>query len=310
MRRALVTGARGFVAWPCRALLARRVRCGCLTGSTAADGPRRRRAPRRWRCSGSVTRSRRSGATARRRPGSRRPVAGCRHGLPPRRRDDRRRRPRVAARGLRHQRARHLERARSLPRGAGSGGSSSPPPTRPTAPAPSCPTARTSRCEPPTPYEASKAAADLIARCYAQLRPAGGGDPLRQHLRRRRSQLLAAGAGGGLRGARRPRRRCCAPTAAPSATCSTSRMPPPPIWRSPTTSTRRRAAARPSTPAASGPTGCSRSSRRSPQLAGTGRRARDPRQRQSRGRDRPPVRRRGQAARAAAGRRGSGSGTV
>ena len=53
----------------------------------------------------------------------------------------------------------------------GPGASSSPPPTRPTGPARSCPTARTCSCAPASPYEASKAAADAIALSY---RPAYG----------------------------------------------------------------------------------------------------------------------------------------
>ena len=55
-----------------------------------------------------------------------------------------------------------------------------------------------------------------------------------------------------------------------SGTCSTSRTPPPPTWRSPTPSTATTSAARPSTPAASAPTRCSRSSRPIARLAGTG----------------------------------------
>ena len=58
------------------------------------------------------------------------------------------------------------------------------------------------------PYDASKAAADIDRPQLRQrLRPAAGGDPLRQHLRRRRPQLLAADPRDGGRRARRARRR-------------------------------------------------------------------------------------------------------
>ena len=58
---------------------------------------------------------------------------------------------------------------------------------------------------PPYPYDASKAATDLIALSYwPRLRPAGRHHPLRQHLRRRRPQLLAPDPRGRRRRPRRP----------------------------------------------------------------------------------------------------------
>ena len=167
--------------------------------------------------------------------------------------------------------------------------------------------------QPTAPYEASKAAADLIARSYwPSLRPAGRGDPVREHLRRRRPQLLAPDPGGGQRRARRAARRCSAPTARPSATSSTSRTRPPPTWRSPTRSTATTCAARRSTPAAGGRTAVGEVVEMIAELAGTGVEPDIRGDGQPGGRDRPPVRRRDEDPRAlrlgARGRPGRGPG--
>ena len=94
----------------------------------------------------------------------------------------------------------------------------------------------------------------------ARLRPAAGGDPLRQRLRRRRPQLLSARAGDGDRGPRR------APAGDPLRRQPRARLPPrrrrgrrlPRDRRRPRVE--RRPPGRPSTPAASGRTRCARSS--------------------------------------------------
>ena len=115
---------------------------------------------------------------------------------------------------------------------------------------------------PTAPYEASKAAADLIARSYwpayglpvAVTRFAnvyGGGDL-------NFSRLVPEATSRRSRDARRFSDR----TARRSGTSSTWRTRPSPTWRSPTASTATTSAARPSTPEASAPTRCSRSSRR------------------------------------------------
>ncbi len=150
-----------------------------------------------------------------------------------------------------------------------SSASSSPPPTRPTARTTKLPYREDFALQPTAPYEASKSAADLIARTWwpsyglpvAVTRFAniyGGGDL-------NFSRLVP---GDDLRGARRPRagaalRRQPGPRSAlrrgRGGGLSGDR-------RQPATATR--SAARPSTPAASAPTRCSRSSRRSPAWRG------------------------------------------
>ena len=75
--------------------------------------------------------------------------------------------PRLAAGDLRGQRARHLERASRLAARRRAGGSSSPPPTRPTARTSELPYREDFPLRAASPYEASKAAADAIARSYA-----------------------------------------------------------------------------------------------------------------------------------------------
>ncbi len=113
---------------------------------------------------------------------------------------------------------------------------------------------------PTAPYEASKAAADLIARCYwhsyglpvAVTRFAniyGGGD---LNFSRLVPEAVCAAIDG-----RSPVLRS---DGSPSATSSTSRTPPRPTWRSPTTSIATTSAARRSTPAASSPIRSARSS--------------------------------------------------
>ena len=115
-----------------------------------------------------------------------------------------------------------------------------------------------------SPYEASKAAADAIARSYAHAYGLpvavtrfaniyGGGDlNFSRLIPETPSPCSTAG------------RRRSAPTAAPSATSSTSTTPSPPTWRSSRARRRRRPRARPSTPAASARTRCARWWSRSP----------------------------------------------
>ena len=137
--------------------------------------------------------------------------------------------------------------------------------------------------QPTAPYEASKAAADLIARSYwHSLRAAGRGDPVREHLRRRRPQLLAADPGGGQRRARRPR------AGAALRRLARARLPlrrgrrRAPTWRSPTPSTATRSAARRSTPAAGAPHRGRRGGRDDRAARRDRGRARHPRQRATR----------------------------
>ena len=143
MRRALVTGGRGFVgAWLCKALVER----GVEVTSFDRRGPHER--PSTLALLGIDGEGRGGARASSSRPRScGRPLdrRGSRRRLPPRRGDDRRHRPGRSRRRLRDERARHLDAARGLPRRSAWSGSSSPPPTRPTAPTRSCPTARTSR---------------------------------------------------------------------------------------------------------------------------------------------------------------------
>ena len=147
---------------------------------------------------------------------------------------------------------------------------------------------------PASPYEASKAAADVIALSYCpRLRTAGRGHPLRQRLRRRRPQLLppdpgersppcSTAAGRQIRSDGSPERDFLHVDDAVAAYLAIEHAV-----------------------GAGGPgageafnaggeqpaLGAPRCSRRSPRSAGRGRRARVPRRRQPGRRDRPPVRR-------------------
>ena len=120
----------------------------------------------------------------------------------------------------------------------------------------SCPTARTSPLRAAYPYDVEQGGGRPDrAQLLARLRAAGGGDPVRQHLRRRRPQLLAADPGGGQRRARRP------PPGDPLRRLPRARLPlrrgrgRAPTWRSRDALDAGGAArARPSTPAASGRT--------------------------------------------------------
>ena len=117
--------------------------------------------------------------------------------------------------------------------------------------------------QPTAPYEASKAAADLISRSYwHSYGVPGRGHPLREYLRRRRSELLPAGARGGLRGDRGPLTGAALRRlAGPGLPLRRGRRRGLPGAR-PATSIAPACAARRSTPAARSPTRCSRSSRR------------------------------------------------
>ena len=171
-------------------------RCASSTGPTRG-GRRRRAAPLRLDLLGLRDEVELAEADLRDAEAVAAAVAGCDSRLPPRRADDRRRRPRLARGDLRGQRARRLERLRGLPRARRCRRSSSPPPTRPTAAARACPTARTSRCAPPIPTTPARRRPTSIARSYAPAYGAAArGHPLRQRLRRRRPQLLAADPGG------------------------------------------------------------------------------------------------------------------
>ena len=146
VRRALVTGGRGFVgAWLCRALLERGVEVRSLDRSGPA------RAASTLALLGIEDDVEEEEGALRDRGCRRALPSRRRHRLPPRRRDDRRHRPGRPGRRLRDERRRHLDAARGVPAARRSSASSSPPPTRPTAPTTSCPTARTSRSSPPRP---------------------------------------------------------------------------------------------------------------------------------------------------------------
>ena len=152
VRRALVTGGRGFVgAWLCRGAArarrrgrlvrpARRRTSRPLDARAARD---RRRGRARLGATCVDARARSTGSLAR---------ARCRRRLPPRGRDDRRHRPGRSPRQAFETNVRGtwtlLEACREHDV---SSGSSSPPRTRPTARTTSCPTARTSRCSRPRP---------------------------------------------------------------------------------------------------------------------------------------------------------------
>ena len=201
METALVTGARGFVgAWLAKALLERGERWSRSTAGAAASGRRRSG------CSGSSGARPGRGRAHRRRAGRGRARPSTRSTpssiSPPRRssapsprrrcrgfetnvrgtwtvleacREARRRagRRRLLRQGLRRARRAALPRGlRAAADGAVRGVEGRRRPDR----------------------------AQLLAR----LRPAGRGDPVREHLRRRRPQLLAPRPGGGLRGDRRP----------------------------------------------------------------------------------------------------------
>ena len=160
----LVTGGHGFVGLAPGPGAARARRRGqVLDGLPRRDGG--------GRSALGAARDRRRGRAGRGRPARRRRgVAGVadrrrRRRLPPRRADDRRRRRGRPGADLRSQRARHLDPARGLPR-AGVGGRRRLLRQGLRRPATSCPTARTCALRPRRPYEASKAAADLIARSY------------------------------------------------------------------------------------------------------------------------------------------------
>ena len=171
--------------------------------------------------------------------------------------DGRRRGPRAAG-DLRVQRARHLDAARGLPRATRSRWAIVASSEHAYGPPETLPLSEGAALRPPRPYEASKAAADIIARSYwtAYGLPVattrfgnvyGGGD-------QNRSRLVPGG-----------RRRRCSPAAGPSsartarrsATSCTSTTPSAPTSRSPTRSTAGPRAARPSTPAAASRTACS-----------------------------------------------------
>ena len=197
---ALVTGGRGFVgAWlrrrswsaASRSSRSTATREGAAVGARAARASRRRDdvegdlATRsscggRWR----TTRSTPSSTSRRRRSSAPRPTRRSRPSIPTSAGPGRCSRP-----------------AGSM----GSSGSSSPPRTRPTAPTTSFPTARTSRFSHRAVRGLEGRRRPDRAQLLAHLRPAGRGDPVRQHLRRRGHQLLAADPGGGQRRPRRPR---------------------------------------------------------------------------------------------------------
>ena len=269
MGTALVTGGRGFVgAWLAQgAARARR------DGRLVRPPPARRAARRRSGCSGSRTSWSRSRAT------SPTPTAVCRgarrargrHRLPPRRRDDRR------------------HRRRRRPCGASSRTCAAPGPcSRPAASAgvervvvassdkaygahDELPYREDFALQPTAPYEASKAAADLIARSYwhsyglpvAVTRFAniyGGGDLNFSRLIPEAVSAAIAGPGAGAALRRLARARL------PLRRGRRRRLP----GDRRRTSTATRSAARPSTPAAGGRTRSARWSRLIARLAGTG----------------------------------------
>ena len=165
------------------------------------------RAPRGSTCSASRRRSSWSRPTCSTPSGVAGAVGGLRLGLPPRRADDRRRRPRrcphetvdVNVRGS-------LERLRRRRDGGGRQGRLRLL-CKAYGTAPELPYREDFPLAPPldaTPYDSSKAAADADgARAGAGVGAADRGQPLRQRLRRRRPQLHPAGAGDGDRGRRR-----------------------------------------------------------------------------------------------------------
>ena len=168
MKRALVTGAHGFVASHlARALLERGDAVRVLDRPTRVSPTSAVRAAPASTCSGSATEVELAEADLRDAEAVAAAVARLRLGLPPRRADDRRRRPRVARR--RPSRSTSAAPGTSSRPAARRGRprSSSPPPTRPTAPARSCPTARTSRCAPPIPTTPARRRPTSIARSYA-----------------------------------------------------------------------------------------------------------------------------------------------
>ena len=169
VRRALVTGGHGFVASHLvGALLARGDEVRVLDGPIRASPTSAVRGSRGSTCSGLRGEVELVEGDLRDAEAVAAAVDGCDVGLPPRRADDRRRRPRA-------RRWRRLKSTCAAP-GTSSrpvastrvGESSSPPPTRPTAPAPSCPTARTFRCAPPTPTTPARRRPTSIARSYAR----------------------------------------------------------------------------------------------------------------------------------------------
>ena len=263
----------------------------------AADRRRRRDRPSGLDLLGIRERGRAGRGRPARRRGGRGGGRRLRLGLPPRRADDRRRRPRIAAGDVRGQRAR-------------APGTSSRPAARTDVErvvfassdkaygaSPELPYREDFPLRAAFPYDASKAAADIVARSYAHAyglplavtrfaNVYGGGD---LNFSRLIPETVVAVLDG--------RRRRSAPTAAPSATSSTSTTRSPPIWRSPRRSGRTgrgRGLQRRRRAAALGARG-----RRADRRRGRRRsRARLPGQGQPRRRDRPPVRRLDQAARA------------
>ena len=216
MRRALVTGGRGFVgAWLCRALARARgggdelrpprparaaLDAGAARHRRRACEERGGRPARRRRCCARMLTE-----TARSTPSSTsaaETIVGTVQADPRRR--------------LRDERARHLDAAARPPARPGVERFVFASSDKAYGAHESCPTGRTSRCSPTAPYEASKAAADLIARILLA-------DVTACRSRSPASPTSTAAATSTSRGSSRRRsaprstaaRRCCAPTARP-----------------------------------------------------------------------------------------------
>ena len=186
---------------------ARRRRCACSTARRHASPTSAASAAPGSTCSGSASEVELVEADLRDAEAVAAAVAGVGLRLPSRRPDDRRRRPRVAAGDLRGQRAGRLERLRGLPRARGRAGRLRL-------------LRQGLRLEPRAALPRGLPAARRLslrrqqgggrhdrAQLRERLRPAAGGDPLRQRLRRWRPQLLPPDPRDGGRGARRPARR-------------------------------------------------------------------------------------------------------
>ena len=235
-----------------------------------------------------------SGDVLERRPRSLRALADYEvgHRLPPRRPDAGRDRARRSGADLRGQRARHVDGARGVPRARGPAHGRGLLGQGLRRRASGCPTARTIRCAPRFPYDASKAAADVIARSYwptyglpvAVTRFAnlyGGGDLNRSRLVPEAVGAALAGRAPVIRSDGTPERDWLYAQDAAAAYLAIADALDGPARR----------AARPSTPAAAARTPCARWSSWCAAPPARDVRARRARHRHAGRRDRPPVRR-------------------